>query len=94
MTAFNLIPETALEQFKAELSEIRKLLDQNAVDRFKETWIESRKVPPLLGISNRTWQKYRDNRVLPFSQFGSKIYVRLSDIDTFLEKHIIHKHKP
>ena len=47
-------------------------------------WVISTEVPKLLGISAKTWQNMRDRRQIPFSQFGSKIYVKKSDIEAFL----------
>ena len=38
-----------------------------------------------LGISKRTAQNYRDTGVIPFSQIGSKIYYRWSDVVTMIE---------
>lgn len=50
-------------------------------------WVTSEEARKMLHISPKTWQKYRDNRVIPFSQMGKKIYVKMSDIDAFLQSH-------
>ncbi|MBD5368943.1 MAG: helix-turn-helix domain-containing protein, partial [Bacteroides sp.] len=52
-------------------------------------WLESEEARKLLGISPKTWQNYRDQRLIPFSQIGRKIYVNQADIDNFLHKHRI-----
>ena len=52
-------------------------------------WLESEEARKLLGISPKTWQNYRDQRLIPFSQIGRKIYVNRADLDTFLRKHLI-----
>ena len=49
-------------------------------------WIESEAARKLLGISPKTWQNYRDQRLIPFSQIGRKIYVNRADLDTFLRQ--------
>ncbi len=93
MTTLQLIPAEELQALKSELSAIKKLLEQRPDDLFMHRWIESKKVPPLLGISSRTWQTWRDQRIIPFSQFGSKIYVNLNDLNTLLESHKIETPK-
>ena len=55
-------------------------------------WITSKDVPTYLGISRRTWQNYRDKKLIPFSQVGRKIWVKRSDLDAFIESACIGKH--
>jgi LmbE family N-acetylglucosaminyl deacetylase len=52
-------------------------------------WVESTEARKILGVSAKTWQDYRDKRVIPFSQYGRKIYVRRADIEAFLQKHFV-----
>ena len=40
----------------------------------------------LMNISVRTAQKWRDGKIIGFSQVGSKIYYRLSDIQKLLNE--------
>ncbi len=84
-----IITNEELDTLKQEVSEIKTMLQKKQQDQFRETWIESKKVPELLGISPKTWQNWRDKRVVPFSQFGSKIYLKLEDINALLESNII-----
>lgn len=88
-----LIPQDELQEIKQNQKTIIDLLQKKPDESFKLRWIESKKVPPLLGISNRTWQSWRDQRIIPFSQFGSKIYVNLDDLNTLLESHKIETPK-
>ena len=39
-----------------------------------------------MNISKRTAQTWRDEGVVSFSQIGSKIYYRMSDVEKLLEK--------
>lgn len=86
-----LMPQAALESISAGLSEVKELIKAKAVEEANNRWIESEEVRKMLGVSPKTWQIYRDSRVIPFSQFGRKIYVRKGDIDAFMEKHMITK---
>jgi hypothetical protein len=52
-----------------------------------DKWLDIQEVCILLKISKRTLQSYRDRNVLPYSQIGSKIYYRASDIEKHLESH-------
>lgn len=88
-TTLQLIPNDELLSMKASINEIKNLLEQRPEALFKLKWVESKKIPPLLGISPRTWQSWRDKRIIPFSQFGSKIFVKLDDLNTLLESNKI-----
>jgi excisionase family DNA binding protein len=54
-----------------------------------QKWLTGDEVIHLLGVSKRTLQNYRDQRILPFSQSGRKIYYKASDIEAYLEAHYI-----
>ena len=53
----------------------------------KEKWLDNQELMQLLKISKRTAQHYRDSGLISFSQVGNKIYYRLSDVETLLNKH-------
>jgi len=70
------------------LLEIKALLiNKTAENDIKESFIESKKIPDILGISLKTWQTYRDNGVIPFIQVGAKIWVKKIDLENFFDKH-------
>ncbi len=58
---------------------LRKVSEQKSYQG--ETWLDNQEVCKILKISKRTLQSYRDEGILPFSQVGSKIYYKRSDID-------------
>jgi excisionase family DNA binding protein len=66
------------------------LQDSHSQTILEEEWIPSNEVLKQLGISRKTWQKYRDERRIPFSQFGRKIYVKRTDLEAFMENHKIN----
>nr|WP_283242766.1 helix-turn-helix domain-containing protein [Marinifilum caeruleilacunae] len=59
----------------------------------EERWLDNQEVCQTLLISKRTLQTYRDNGTLPFSQIGSKIYYKSSDIQAHLDKNYIQSFK-
>ena len=52
-----------------------------------DKWLDGPEACRFLKISSRTLQNYRDKGILPFSQIGSKIYFKQSDIENMLIKH-------
>lgn len=66
------------------------LLQKKNEEEVSNQWIESAQVRKMLGISAKTWQTYRDERRIPFSQFGRKIYVKQSDLESFMQEHYIN----
>ena len=79
-----MIPETEWQTLKEELQSIKSLILNENEKSNKKKWISSDEAMTQLGISKKTWQIYRDKRLIPFSQFGRKIYVLQADIDAFL----------
>lgn len=83
------LPESEWNGIKDLLQEVKDTLQTKSETEINAMWLESTEARKMLGVSAKTWQDYRDKRVIPFSQFGRKIYVRRADIETFLENHCI-----
>jgi len=87
----SVISEEALNQLQTDIKEIKESVSKKSEEDFSASFIESKSIPKLLGISQKTWQTYRDKGTIPFIQFGSKIWVKRIDIETFLNSHYINK---
>ena len=85
------IPQDFLEKMEADINELKELLRIKNEDEINSQWIESVKVPKILGISRKTWQTYRDKRLILFSQIGAKIYVKRSDLQNFMNSYTVGK---
>ena len=85
-----LIENADLENIRKEIQELKQLIE-NKQSKTTE-WIRSEEVPNYLGVSRKTWQNYRDKKLVPFSQIGRKIRVKRSDLDVFIESGMIGKH--
>ena len=83
------VPQGFLDKMEANLNEMKALLEAKNEEDINSEWIESVKIPKRLGVSRKTWQNYRDRRLIPFSQIGSKIYVKRSDLEDFMQSHYI-----
>lgn len=88
-TLLFVVPEDEWRNFHATLEQIIDLITRRNADDSSSEWIESEAARKLLGISPKTWQNYRDQRLIPFSQIGRKIYVSRADLDAFLRSHRI-----
>lgn len=88
-----MVPEEEWRNLHDTLEQIIDLITRRNSDDSSNEWIESDEARKLLGISPKTWQNYRDQRLIPFSQIGRKIYVNRAHIDNFLLRHRIGEHR-
>lgn len=84
-----MVPEEEWRNLHDTLEQIIDLITRRNADDSNSEWIESDEARKLLGVSPKTWQNYRDQRLIPFSQIGRKIYVNRADLDAFLRNHRI-----
>ena len=83
------VPQNFLDKMEAEMKEMKAILKAKDEHEINSQWIESVKIPKILGISQKTWQTYRDRRIIPFAQIGSKIFVKRADLENFMQSHYI-----
>lgn len=89
MTAI-VYPVINIEDLQNLSSKIDNLAEALARQNKQESeWIPSTQVPSYLGVSKRTWQNYRDRKLIPFSQISRKIWVKRSDLDAFIESGMV-----
>ncbi len=88
-TLLFVVPEEEWRNLHDTLEQIIDLITRRNADDSISEWIESEDARKILGVSPKTWQNYRDKRIIPFSQIGRKIYVNRDDLDAFLRKHRI-----
>ena len=76
---------------KEQYDEILKKFDeinfriQSAIAVPGETFVDNQQFLQLMKISKRTAQSWRDDGIISFSQVGSKIYYRMSDVQKLLD---------
>jgi hypothetical protein len=73
-----------LNQIEAIKTEVKNRV-RPAEDTNK--WLDNDEAASFLKVTKRTLQTYRDQGEISFSQKGSKIYYRMSDIEEFLQKY-------
>lgn len=88
---FVMLPAEVWEQMLEKQNRLEDLvMNRNREDVLAE-WVESEEARQMLGVCPRTWQNLRDNRTIPFSQFGRKIWVRRSDLEWFMKSNLVKK---
>lgn len=92
-TLMFVVPEEEWRNLHDTLERIIDLITRRNADDSSSEWIESEAARKLLGVSPKTWQNYRDQRLIPFSQIGRKIYVNRADLDAFLRRRRIDSRK-
>lgn len=91
--AMVVVPQSVWEGVKDDLQEVKELLVKKNTEDAGNEWIESVKARQMLGVSPKTWQTYRDRRIIPFAQIGRKILVKKADLDAFMQAHYISPSK-
>lgn len=80
------IESKAFQEILNRLEEIRsKICLNDKENALNDLWLNSDEVIKILKISKRTLQKYRNQGLIGFSQTGSKIYYRATDLERYLE---------
>lgn len=83
------VPQEEWQSLHEKLDRLTELVERSQSAVSNADWLESEEARKLLGVSPKTWQNYRDQRLIPFSQIGRKIYVNRADLDAFLRNHRI-----
>lgn len=91
--AMVVVPQSVWQGVKEDLQEVKELLTKKNTEEAGNEWIESGKARKMLGVSPKTWQTYRDRRIIPFAQIGRKILVKRADLDAFMDAHYISSSK-
>ncbi len=89
-----------MRQFRFEIPTLQEILDKlegidNKIDSVLnkkpdiEIWLTTKEAAQALQVTTRTLQSYRDQGIIPFSQFRREIRYRQSDIQDFLFDHYI-----
>lgn len=83
------VQSDVFRQLSAKIDKIHSLIQRTNQAGRISALIDNSEFCKLLGISKRTAQSYRDKKLISFSQIGSKIYYKSTDVEAFLQKHHI-----
>lgn len=75
------------ESILNELDSIKKSMSKITKTKHEDVYLDNSDLLRVLKISKRTAQTWRDEGIISFSQIGSKIYYKTSDIEEMMKKH-------
>lgn len=76
-----------LENIQERLNKMLLLLEVKQRNNPEQVFFDNQEFIQVMNISKRTAQAWRDTGMIAFSQVGSKMYYRLSDILKMLDKY-------
>lgn len=71
----------------SRLEAIQSELSKKQANR-EDVFLDNQQFLQLMNISKRTAQTWRDEGIITFSQVGSKIYYRMSDVQKLLDRNL------
>jgi excisionase family DNA binding protein len=84
------IESKAFQQIINQIAEIKDILTFGYSSALiSQNYFSTEDLCRMLKISSRTMQRYRDKGLISFTQIGSKIFIKASDLDAFMEKYKI-----
>lgn len=63
------IESRAFKEIQENLKEIREELNKAKQQNIEDTWLSSKQVQKILGVSQKTWQTYRDKKLIDLPGF-------------------------
>jgi hypothetical protein len=83
-----LITEKEYLELIERIEKISDKIDKISIPETKaqKKWVDNIEAKQILKKSTRTMQALRDEGVLSFSKSGRKIYYKLEDIESYLQK--------
>jgi len=85
----NLVQKEEFEALVGRIDNIQRLLKKVLSTESKKDWIDNQEFCKTLSVSKRTAQTYRDKKLISYSQVGSKILYKSTDVEEFLLRHHI-----
>lgn len=83
---FIVLPKEKLDTFESYLTEIKQLLQVKPEEKEAPKWLPKKEAAKALNVCSKTLDSYLRKRIIPFSQFKGKVYIKTQDIDKHLEK--------
>ncbi|MFH1081433.1 MAG: helix-turn-helix domain-containing protein [Pseudomonadota bacterium] len=77
----------------AEIRESLRRIEEhlNVPNNIERNWLDPQQICQMLNISKRTLDSYRAQGIFPYSRIGGKVFYRLSDVEDYLNSHVVRK---
>ena len=79
-----ILPSEQFKELLAKVEEVKNAVLNSKSDPGSE-FLDNQQFIEFMNISKRTAQSWRDEGIISFSQVGSKIYYRKSDVQKLLD---------
>jgi len=73
----------------SELKTLQAKIDSLKSQKVSTKWLTTSEAADYLRVTPRTMQNYRDQGIISFSQVGSKILYKTSDLEDYLQQHYV-----
>lgn len=83
------IDSEAYQELKEQITLIATFVCGLQNKTVEDRWIDSNEAILLLGVSERTLQRFRSERIIDYSIIKGRCRYRLSEIERILEEHIV-----
>ena len=83
------IDSEVYKELKEQINQIATFVYNSQNKIVENRWIGSDEAISLLGVSERTLQRFRSERIIEYSIIKGRCRYRLSEIERILEEHII-----
>ena len=87
----SLIPTDRLDSLQADITEIKNLLNEKNKQADLNKWLSKKDARIKLKVCQKTLDNYLAKKVLSYSRFAGKIYIKASDIEAHLQRNYISK---
>ena len=75
-----------LQKISEKIDKLADIITQYSNNLMNKELLNIEEACKVLSVSKRTLQSWRDSGIIPFSQIGSKIYFKTSDIRQIIEE--------
>lgn len=64
-SVFSIVPKSKLDWIESVLQQVQQVMNNNTrTSKLEDEWVSSEEARKVLGVSPKTWQSYRDKRLL------------------------------
>ena len=85
------LPKQEWENLKAKLDYLIDVIENKESKKRDSEMLTPKEVCQVLKISSKTFKRYRDLRMIPYTQCFNKVLVKRKDLDEFIQKNGINR---
>lgn len=83
------ITQEKWQELNDRLDHLSSLVTNKNKSESNSEWLETSAVCKILGVSPKTFLRYRDKRLISYTQIGKKIWIKRSDLNSFMDMYYV-----